>query len=305
MTETCPTFGDFVTTAHANVRPPASATTHGQIMDQKSINIAQNASIFRIQSVIEEMQRQANVLIRNSPHPKGSFVVGVLHEAVAELSIVLVRTRGKQAQITDYQLEVAARSEAEISAATFEAMRPLAESIVRGNVSAEKALSSLRRDPNPSKAAKAVATMALRGLNMEIEGTDPLVIGGAGLDKIEMSAAKLYTLSLTAQKINLMDGYVQCRLRACKDDISDLFRPEDINTRDLDFNIKDEFFFLVAQAASLGVVFEANVAVRVNIDAKGAERFSGVLVSFNNLKQITADLKARAEEKYRTLSEFS
>ena len=85
-----------------------------------------------------------------------------------------------------------------------------------------------------------------------------------------------------------------------KEDVSGIFLTEDIGKRDLHFLVGEEFFFLLSQINSLGLAFDAKVALTVGIGRTG-RLYTGELIAFVNQKALAADLARLTQERFARL----
>jgi hypothetical protein len=300
MVEICPSIGPFVETARAHLRAHPVPTFTGEFMSEENLQLPLSATIVPVAAAVSALRAQAAALARSCTHPKTAGTVGIRVDDWRHLQLVMARTPCKQASLRQDDLDGEAMDESKLTRDMLDVVRPLSEKVATGEMTAEQVIKVLSKLPDPNQACAAFAILASGQHHFEVGGEDIYVTATSAGKTFELPAQKAYSLTLSVREIHSEKGKVSCRFMGSKEDVSGIFLTEDIGKRDLHFLVGEEFFFLLSQINSLGLAFDAKVALTVGIGRAG-RLYTGELIAFVNQKALAADLARLTQERFARL----
>jgi hypothetical protein len=301
MVEICPSIGPFVETARAHLRAHPVPTFTGEIMSEENLQLPLSATIVPLAAAVSALRAQAAprwhaAALTRRRRVRWGF--GLTTGVTCNWS-----WRGRpasRASLRQDDLDGEAMDESKLTLDMLDVVRPLAEKVATGEMTAEQVIKALSKLPNPNQACATFAILASGQHHFDVNGEEIYVSATSAGKTLELPAQKAYSLTLSVREIYSEKGKVSCRLMGSKEDVSGIFLTEDIGKRDLHFLVGEEFFFLLSQINSLGLAFDAKVALTVGIGRTG-RLYTGELIAFVNQKALAADLARLTQERFARL----
>lgn len=301
MKEQCESYGEVVQTGYA---PFPSLAENDVFIGERlseSVPIAMdtkaNVTIVLLDTFRSLLGQTEKELRKASPHPADCAVVGFEIEHIRDARIVLARKRSSQRRLDDEDLENTAEEEVEIQMAIAARLKSAATKGRQGKLTAETAIQTLRKEPDPTRASQLLVQMIRSASPITIDNMDliPAIGEPAAAVKLE---GETYRLKLKVREVDFEKQMAICVL-AGGEKLERLFENHDLDHRriviegSLDSDIQ-----LLAQTAAFGIEMEADIALAITLKANG-QVFEGRIVKISQLRGLR-DMLRDAEEKLFT-----
>ncbi len=256
---------------------------------------------YPLEDVLQLLRQGGKRLETLSPHPKGSYCVGVSSDL---RTLILARTPTPQlsidlsvenAGVEPLSLKKLAHDEMTNALGAIEAAQVIANALCRGEVTSAEDLSSLlNKSPTPELVRKALKELGRDAVRVSIDNQETNT-GGGQTFPAKLPSSNVYVASLTIEGgINERDQFTRIRVTACEpQDEHSIAAKASRTDIPLDYlEPQDGKLLIAAQFANSKVVAEVAIAV---------DSFSGRVAAMTlrkiiNREEILSALKLQAAQ---------
>lgn len=226
-------------------------------------------------------------------HGKRPVTYGFLAEQVKGLEVVGALLE-KQQDWVDGDLQQQAEGDIQLFRAQAARLGSVANRIRLNQATAEDVLGSLRAESDVGQAVGTLRKLMFSNNKVSIDGVAALQESGGGKPGVEVPAAKLYVLDLSAIEVR-DDGSAVCLLRG-GEDVEPIFVGDDFDQRRLNVKEAGDRRMVLSYCFLHGIEFKASVSLVAHLTAQGVS-FRASIVRFEELDALLTRIR-RANEAF-------
>lgn len=253
-----------------------------------------------LSDAIDSIKSAAGVLYNFNTHPRDVSLVAVDAKALRALNVLLIRSTERQLDLGDPDGSEKAISEARVSLEIAEYVQPIAKEIRTNTATAENVYAALQSHPNPEAARRSLIG-TLRTQSTVVHGTEILAKPSQDFaGKVSIPSREPQQLQVRVVNLDYENNCVEARLTRVEAP-SKIFREMDKDVKMLKIYVTDSsLFFLIGQAAALGLPVSITAMLDLTVSAKGFA-YTGSLVCIKNPVEFSKHLQQTANERARSL----
>lgn len=243
-----------------------------------SMTITPNQTLISVPAVIHQLQTISRQLTDISQHPSDQRMVAIEAQQLADITLLLVRTTPRQTRIDSSTVEEQANTEMAETQRLIRRMQPLVQGIAEGTQSAEELMELIHTDPSPARAKRVLHSLAT-GTAAIMSDHESLTAPKDSLpsSSLTVEGRRVHELLIDIIVVNRDTRVIEVRLRKTLAP-STLFEGEQFGRQSIRLKVPGaEDFFLLAQAASVGLKVALQAQINVVLTAKGVSYQGTVL----------------------------
>ena len=273
-----------------------------KIMAQTYPSFEPTTEVVELSDAIDCLNSAAKTLKNFNTHPRDVSLIAVDANALKGLNVMMLRSTRSQTDLGDPDGSGQANSEAQISSEIAGYVRPLVDAIRARTAVAEDIYESLLNHPSPDS-ARSILVGALKTQATILHGKEVLASPSPEANlRVSIPSRHPQQLEVRIVHLDYENNCIEARL-AKLEAPSRIFSAKDPGVKMLSITVRDgSLFFLIAQAAALGVPVSITANFSLGVSSKGFN-YSGTLISIKDPTEFARHLQRIANERAIALFE--